>query len=260
MTEPSPDSRDSYYARAASWAADRQDALRLSRTIAWIVAGVAAAVAIFEAMALMALAPLKTVVPYTVLVDRNTGFVQVLKGTEPDAIARDTALTQSQLAQYVIAREAFDIGGITGQYRKVALWSADAARRDYLATVPASSPESPLRRYPRSTVVTARVKSVSLIDNNGALVRFETERLDEGQATGQRNGWIALVRYRYSGAPMSIEDRLVNPLGFQVIRYQRDAEILPEPVPATAPAPGLAPAPALAPLPAAPVIRPQLRP
>ena len=33
-----------------------------------------------------------------------------------------------------------------------------------------------------------------------------------------------MIRYRYSGEPMQLEDRMVNPLGFQVLRYRRDPE------------------------------------
>ncbi len=36
-----------------------------------------------------------------------------------------------------------------------------------------------------------------------------------------------MIRYRYSGEPMRLEDRFVNPLGFEVLRYRRDAEALP---------------------------------
>lgn len=236
------DSTDDYYARAASWAEDRQAGLRASRRTAWIVAGVAVGVAALEALALVALAPLKTVVPYTLLVDRHTGYVQALKGTGPDTVSPDSALTQSLLAQYVIAREAFDIASIQGQYRKVALWSADAARRDYLATIPEANPASPLTRLPRTSIVAVTVKSVSPIGPNAALVRFETLRIDQGQQGGEREAFVAVIRYRFSGAPMAIEDRLVNPLGFQVTRYRRDQEAVtppeqPAPLPTPSPTP-----------------------
>jgi type IV secretion system protein VirB8 len=36
-----------------------------------------------------------------------------------------------------------------------------------------------------------------------------------------------VISYRYSGAPMSADDRLLNPLGFEVTRYRRDAETVP---------------------------------
>lgn len=230
-----PPPRDSYYALAESWSADRQAGLQRSRTIAWTIAGIAAGIAALEAVALTALAPLKTVEPYTLLVDRTTGFVQLLKGSEGDRITPDAALTQSMLAQYVIAREGFDISALQTNYRKVALWSADTARRSYLAAIPASNPSSPLNLYPRTTVVRATVRSISPIGNDTALVRFETERLDQGQEAGPRATWVSVISYRFARIPMSIEDRLVNPLGFQVTQYRRDQEAVSAPaVPAPA--------------------------
>ena len=70
------------------------------------------------------------------------------------------------------------------------------------------------------------------------MVRFETQRRDAGGQAEPPRAWVAVIRYRYSGEPMRIEDRFVNPLGFEVLRYRRDAEALPpEPEAAPPPAP-----------------------
>lgn len=239
-----PESRDAYFATALSWAEDRQAGLRRLLRLAWVIAGIAIGIAALEALALYALAPLKTVVPYTLLVDRNTGYVQALKGTGIDTITADEALTQSLLAQYVIAREGFDIAGIADTYRKVALWSEGGARRAYMASIPATNPDSPLRRLPRTSVIAVTVKSVSPVGPNAALVRFETQRIDQGQTGGARAAYVAVIRYRFSGAPMAIAERLINPLGFQVTSYRRDQEAVtpPEP-PAPVATPTAAPTP-----------------
>ncbi|GAA0298995.1 type IV secretion system protein [Sphingomonas oligophenolica] len=238
MNKTSRDSLDAYYGQAESWAHDQQDALRASRKVAWIVAGAAVVVALCEALALIALAPLKTVVPYTLLVDRHTGFVEALKPLDAATIAPDKALTQSFLVQYVIARESFDADALQSNYRKTTLWSADPARTDYVTSVQVSNPGSPLARYPRSTVVDTRVKSVSPLGGNAALVRFETQRHDAGGQAQAPRAWVAVIRYRFSGEPMTREDRFVNPLGFQVVRYHRDAEAIPEPEATSTAAPG----------------------
>jgi type IV secretion system protein VirB8 len=248
MNKQARESLDSYYVEADSWGKDRQDALRASRRTAWIVAGSAGAIAVMEAVALVVLMPLKTVEPYTLLVDRNTGFVQALTPLDPQRISGDAALTQSFLVQYVIARESFDIDTIQNSYQKVGLWSADQARRDYIAGAQGSNPQSPLAIYPRTTVVETRVKSVSPMGPDTAMVRFETQRRDAGGQTQPPRAYVAIVRYRFSGEPMSVEDRFVNPLGFQVLRYRRDAEALP---PEPAPAPPVATQPVLK-IPAAP--------
>ncbi|MDP9057595.1 MAG: type IV secretion system protein [Pseudomonadota bacterium] len=234
------DRHQTYYAEARSWAQDRQAAFDNSRRLAWRVAAVAGAIAALEALALIALAPLKTVVPYTLLVDRNTGFVEALDPAHPLPIKPQTALTQALLAQYVVARETFDINSLPEQYQKVALWSAEAARREYLGLMTRDNPDNPINRYPRTTNVEAQVESVSPLGPDTALVRYFTEQHNAGQGAGPRAFWAAVVRFRFSGEPMALADRLINPLGFQVVSFRRDQEAPPpQPVPMApmAPAP-----------------------
>jgi len=249
MKKQTREALDAYYMEADSWAHDRSDALRVSRRTAWWVAAAATLVAVLLGIALVVLMPLKTVEPYTLLVDRQTGFVQALKPLDPEQVTGDRALTQSFLVQYVIARESFDVDALQENYRKVALWSAERARSEYISGVQVSNPGSPLATLPRSSVIETRVKSVSPVGRNVAMVRFETRRRDAGGQAGPPSAWVAMIRYRYSGEPMRIEDRFINPLGFEVLRYRRDAEALipagtdAQPPPATVPPLQIVPVP-----------------
>lgn len=219
---------DAYYADAASWNRDRVASLHSSRRTAWWIAAGAAAIALLEAIALVLLMPLKTVEPYTLMVDKTTGYVQALNPLDPATVAPDRALTQSFLVQYVIAREGFDMASLQPSYRKVALFSEGNARATYLKTMQVSNPQSPLVLYPRTTIVEVRVKSVSPVGKNAALVRFDTVRSDASAQPQPASAWVAVVRYRYSGEPMKLEDRFINPLGFQVTGYRKDPEAIPD--------------------------------
>lgn len=245
MNEKAEREFDDRLGSARSWAEDRTDLLLRSRRTAWRVAAGASAIAVLQAVALVTLLPLKTVEPYTLLVDRQTGYVEALKPLERQTITADAALTRSFLVQYVIAREGFSLDAVQADYRKVALWSADEARQQYIASMQASNPESPLTALPRSSVVTVNVKSMSSLSPSSALIRFSVQRLDRGGRVTPPTDWVALVSFTYSGEPMSVSDRLINPLGFKVTRYRRNAETLPQPaVPAPAqpqPATGVAP-------------------
>lgn len=226
MKKPAKEALEAYYREAGSWASDQTAGLRRSRRLAWGVAGAAVTVAIVEGFALMLMAPLKTVEPYTLLVDRTTGFVETLKPLDQAEITPDKALIQSMLVQYVLARESFDMATLQNDYRKVGLWSAAQARSDYLALMQSSNLNGPLVQYGRTAVVTARVKSVTPLDARSALVRFETVRRDEGGSDLTPQPWVAVVEYEFSNTPMSVEDRFLNPLGFQVSKYRRDPEAL----------------------------------
>ncbi|MBB3348716.1 virB8 family protein [Sphingomonas sp. BK069] len=233
---PPASAQPDHLAHGASWAQDRRDALFRSRRTAWLVAAAATVVAVCEALALVALLPLKTVVPYTLMVDRQTGYVQALKPFDAERVVPDRALTQSLLVQYVIAREGFDVDTVQSDYRKVGLWSVGQARADYLTAMQASDPASPLALYPRTTVVAVEVKSVTPLGSGVALVRYDTRRRDVGGTLQPARPWVAVIRYGFSGEPLSTADRFVNPLGFQVRRYRRSEEALP-----ASAAPGAAP-------------------
>jgi type IV secretion system protein VirB8 len=220
-----------YYREAESWSEDRQAATDRSVRLAWIAAGIAAIIALVEAFALVALIPLKRDVPYTLLVDRETGYVQALKPFEGEMVAADTALTRSFLVQYVIARESFDIDSLAEDYRKVGLWSADEARERYIALMRPSNPLSPQASLPRRSTIDVQIRSVSALSANTAMVRFSTVRTDPGARPHVAQHWAAVITYRFTNAEMSAADRLTNPLGFQVTRYRRDPETLPEAAP-----------------------------
>ncbi len=225
MSDPSQTkSRDRYYAEAATWAADVHATLRASRRLAWIIAGVAVVVALMEAIALAALAPLKTVVPYTISVDRQTGYVETVRPLAQGPLTQDLAVTQAYLAQYVQARETFDATDLRDAYRRVMLLSAGDAKAQYQRLMQKTTPQSPLAVYAPTTVVATTVKSVSLLTPTTALIRFDTSRSDASGPPGPAQSWAAVIAFRYTNAPIRMGERLVNPLGFQVTRYRRDAE------------------------------------
>ncbi len=219
--------RANKYQAAASWAADVHGALRASRRVAWIVAAVAGAIAALEALALVLLTPLKTVVPYTILVDRQSGYVEMIKGLKPGPLSETASVTQSFLVQYVIARETFDAADLRENYKKVTLWSAGSARAGYEADMRKTNPQSPLNLYTPTTILSTTIDSVSLLTPTTALVRFETARREADGGLTPQGSFVAVMAFRYTGAPMRMEDRFINPLGFQVVSYRRDSSSVP---------------------------------
>ena len=92
----------------------------------------------------------------------------------------------------------------------------------------ATNPASPLAQYPRQAVIHTDIRSISVLGGDAVLVRFATTRTDPGGQPVPQGVWAAVIKYRFSAAGMSAASRLDNPLGFQVLRYSKSAEIAPE--------------------------------
>lgn len=216
--------RDDYYKSAGTWADSQLKASARQIRIAWRVAAGAGAVALLLALTLMLLVPLKSVEPYVLTVDRQTGAVEAATSLKNGQLTQNEAVIQAQLAGYVIARETFDATDLAQQYRRVQVMSSPAVRSAYVSQMAPSNPSSPLKTLNRGDTVSIDIRSVSLIADGAGLVRYTATRTAEGAGTGQSTNHVAAISFGFSGRPLRQADRYDNPLGFQVTRYRTDAE------------------------------------
>ena len=216
--------REEYYAAARSWAEGQSAAGARETRIAWRVAAAAGLIALLLALTLVLLVPLKSVEPYVLTVDRQTGAVEAAMTVKSGKLSQNEAVIQAQLAGYVVARETFDATDLTQQYRRVLMMSARPVGAAYVAEMAANNPASPLNTLSRGDTVTIRVRSVSLIADGAGLVRFTATRSAPGAAGGQSTNYVAAISFGFNGRALRQADRYDNPLGFQVTRYRRDVE------------------------------------
>jgi type IV secretion system protein VirB8 len=218
------------------WVEQTLEQERSGRRWAWTIACALILICAAQAAAIALLLPLREVVPYTILVDKQTGYIETARGLDVGALAEDQAVVESMVAQYVLARETFDPADFNERYDRVALWSLGSARDGYVSQYQPNGPDNVLSQMRPGTIVKVMIKKIELLTGETAMVRFETERRDTG-ADPVRFDWQAIVSYRFTGAPMRMEDRLLNPLGFQVVGYRRDSETAADQVLTPVPAP-----------------------
>jgi type IV secretion system protein VirB8 len=246
---PPADARAHYYESAASWAQDTHASLRKSRKTAWIIASVAVGVAGLQAIAMAFLLPLKQSVPYTITVDRETGYVQTTRGVDLGPLSESEAIAQSFAVQYVLARESFEGSDYQDKYQKTLMWSQGAAEAEYLREWDKNNPVGIRNRVRPTTRIKVTVKSVTILGPRSAMVRFDTEQSEGPSSGGMRQPWVASLTYSFSGKPISEKDRYMNPLGYQIATYRRDAETT-DPINVAPPPPTVAPVV----MPSAPVV------
>ena len=214
----------SYFAEAQSWDRDRFVAAARSRRIAWIVASVAIALAIVAVLAIMALTPLKTVVPYVVTVDRSTGATDVTQELQGDkSITYDEAIRKYFLADYVRAREGWIPQAREEFFRKVLALSTREEQARWTAFYKKDNPDSPQNQFTANDAVFVAIRSVAFISPNVAQVRF-VKRLERDQQAIETPA-IATITFDVLSKPETEAGRYANPLGFQVKSYRADAEV-----------------------------------
>lgn len=195
-----------------------------SRRSAWRVAFGALLVALAEAVALAVLAPLKTVEPVVITVDRTTGEVgRPVRVREVAEYTPEEAVAKSFLHRFVLRREGFLRTQAEADFLYVSLFLTHELKERWAAHYRPENPESPLN-YPPGTEVLVDISSISFLQKDVALVRF-SRRLVAPPAPERVEWWTATIVHSFHPAQMQEADLWRNPLGMLVSAYRRDPEV-----------------------------------
>ena len=215
-----------YFEEARRWDQDRLSAALRSRRLAWIAAALSAGLAASATAAVAVLTPLKTTEPFVIRVDRATGAVDVVAGlsSQGGPVRYDEAVSKYFLAQYVRSREGYLDPAAEDAFRLVSILSAPAEQSRWADLYRGSNPRSPQNVYGADGEALVSIRAIGFINDEVANVRFHrTER--RGREVVESD-WIATIAFAYTRAPMTEADRLRNPLGFQVVSYRADPEVV----------------------------------
>lgn len=215
-----------YFAEAKRWDQDRLASAVRSKRLAWTVAAVAGGLAIAAVLAVAGLTPLKTVEPFVIRVDQATGAVDLARGLseETGPVRYEEAVSKYFLAQYVRAREGYLDTAAEENFRLVSILSGPTEQRRWADLFRGTNPDSPQNLYGRGAEASVSIRAVGFINPEVANVRYRRTVRRAQQV--EESDWIATIAFAYTRAPMTEADRLRNPLGFQVLSYRSDPEVI----------------------------------
>ena len=218
---------EAYYRDGDTWEYETYLRLKISKKRAWIIAAIASSISVLSLIALVTVLPLKEFAPYVVTVYDDTGYLEVTRGLKPGDLTEDEAVTSANIVRCLTAHETFDATDVRENFEHVNLCMADQALGIYRSLFDKGHPDNPVEQYGYATTVRVQIKSLQLLTNSTAQVRFQSIK-----TTGDReviDHWVAVLSFRYVQKPTSLADRFQNPLGFQITRYRRDQEIVRNP-------------------------------
>lgn len=221
-----------YFEESRSWDADRAAQSRRSARVAWVVAAAGWLCAILASLAILGLTPLKRVEPFVIRVDNSTGIVDVVPsygGKSP----LGESVTRYLLTHYVNVCERFNFATAESDYEECGAFHAAQRNQAWYATWNPSNPASPLNVNKDGSTIRAQVVSVSFFKRaNGvgdlAQVRYLKARRPSDGVNETVTHWIATIQYVYGDPPKDPRVRRWNPLGFKIVEFKPEAEVLPE--------------------------------
>ena len=194
-----------------------------SRKTAWQVCGLVAALGFMGLIAGIMGTKRDAPTPLVLRVDNATGAVDVITAMRQSETSYGETIDKYFLNLYVLDRESYDYHTIQQLYDTTALLSTDDVQKEYGAMFEGEKSRDKILN--NHTRIIAKVRSITL-GNSGesAVVRFTTQVKHSNGSIEPAKNYVATIGYIYVSAPISEENRRINPLGFQVTSYRVDHE------------------------------------
>jgi type IV secretion system protein VirB8 len=223
---------DGYFQEEESWDADRNAQLRRTARIAWRVAAAGWICAVAGSIALAVLMPLQRVEPFVVRVDNSTGIVDVVPiyaGVEKP----DEAVTRYFLTHYVTVCERFNFATAESDYEECGSFHAAQRNQAWYALWTATNPASPLNIHKDGSTVRVQVQAVSFFTRASGMsdlaqIRYVKAASAAVGAEEKSGHWIATVQYAYADPAKDPKTRRWNPLGFKILEFKSEPEVIAE--------------------------------
>lgn len=208
-----------------SWETSRLDMIKKSESKAWLFARVAGGIVILETIAICLMCPLKTVEPFVIETNKETGLSQIVEIANPKKIPVSEVMNKFWIAKYVVSRESYDWYALRQDYDVTRELSMPDVFQGYARQFDGSK-NSLDQQLGDSWRYVVSIKSIVLNSDSLATVRFTRKKISKRTEASTERGWTATISFEYHPTfIVSDERRLINPFGFKVVTYRLDPEL-----------------------------------
>lgn len=152
----------------------------------------------------------KSLEPYVIEVESKTGIATIVNQLTAQNFTGDQVIRRYFINQFIQAASGYDPKTYKLDVDKVRLFSTPDVYNDFRNRINA-------RELGVDSKIEVRVKSVQFTDGNTAQIRLL--RLISNNDKSSTKDEVVTMNFFFTDLNLTMEERLINPLGFQVSKY-----------------------------------------
>ena len=219
------------------WYQDKYQHVLVQRNILALVALGALLIGLICVIAVLRMAPLKSVEPYLLQIDDKTGMTQRVDPITRDQYAANEAVDRYFTSLYLRAREGYNFSILRYNYNLVRIMSTADVYRNFTKVVNTTNPNSLAATLGAQGQRDIRIRSMSYIQNPNVrgitadktpskIIQARITTMDSmPNAADVVQQWVVTITFEYATLNLNEEEQLLNPLGYTVTSYQIQREI-----------------------------------
>ena len=201
-----------------NWYSDQYEKVVIQRNLLLVVTVLSIALILFSVILIRYFKDTSNVEPFVIEIEKKTGVPTVIDPVSFHMYSSNESVLKYFLVKYLKAREEYTYNSYKYNYgTTVRLLSSSSVYRDYRRKNSVNNPNSPRTLYAQGSNINIRIKSINFRSKKLADIRFVQEVRGGVNKTMDK---VASIEFSFKNIKMSEDDRLINPLGFNVTLYK----------------------------------------
>lgn len=209
-----------------SWYSSKYQIVSFQRNILFFISFFAICTVLIAVIFVRQIMASKSLVPYVIEVEEKTGVPTVVEQLNQSNFTADATLKRYFIFSFIKAAEGYNPGTFKEDVRKLSLFSTPSVFRKINAKINPRNEKSPAALIGSRGVIEVALKSISFPTPNSAIVRFRLQNVGSVMGFANNRDMIVDMDFRFADLKLSVEERYINPLGFQVTKYVIDQELV----------------------------------
>ncbi len=206
---------------ARNWYYDRYETLIVQRNVLFLVTVLSVIASIVAVFFVGKVTLSKSVEPMVIEVEEKTGITNIVNPNTDKTWTTDRAINEYFLMTYLTARETYNVANYTYNYSTVVRLLSNSVVYNQFKDFINNPATNPIAKYAANNYTTLRIRSIQFLEDSPSGDRNVQIRFSVVEAFGNKSqhNKIVSILWNYSRMQMNFDERMVNPLGFQVKFY-----------------------------------------
>jgi type IV secretion system protein VirB8 len=200
-----------------NWYADRYLSIIVQRNFLFLFAA-ASSIGILVALIIIKnLYEQKSIDPYLIEVDKQSNIITLVEQKTQEEYTAQEAIKEYFFVKYLNAREGFNKSTFDQDMNLIRVLSSKDVYELFMQN--ADTKRNEIMAIGRNAYATNKIGSISYITPNRVEVRFSKDIISTDDSKQVTKYYVLTIGFNFLNLELSLEDRRLNPLGFQVISY-----------------------------------------
>ena len=194
-----------------SWYSNRYQIVVVQRNILFLLTLISMITVAIAVIFVKNLMESKSLQPYVIEVEEKTGVATIVDQLTSQNFTGDQMVRKYFINQFIHAASGYDPKTYKSDVDKVRLFSAPGVYAEFRNRISAKD-------LGVDSKIDVRIKSIQFPDNNTAQIRI-FKQLENPLAKPETKDEVITMTFYFTNMNITMEERLINPLGFQVSKY-----------------------------------------